>query len=122
VTVLREVAVGATRNCPHCRATILASATVCPGCRHHIRFDAGAAARPQRSVTALRVESTLRHPGDAVEEGWEYSIVVTIRNAKGEEVSRQVVGVGAMQPADERSFEVSVDLMKPAGVIPTRNG
>ena len=30
---------GATRTCPHCRATILESAIVCPGCRHHLRFD-----------------------------------------------------------------------------------
>jgi hypothetical protein len=122
VTVARDVAAGATRNCPHCRATILASATVCPGCKHHLRFDPSAAAKPQRSVSALRVEGTLRHPGNAVEEGWEYSVVIAVRNVKGEEISRQVVGVGAIPPSETRSFEVSVELVKPASIIPTREG
>ena len=31
---------GATRECPHCRETILESAGVCPACRHYLRFDA----------------------------------------------------------------------------------
>ena len=44
---------GATRTCPHCRATILESAIVCPGCRHHLRFDKDVS---KARVTALRGE------------------------------------------------------------------
>jgi hypothetical protein len=44
--------------------------------------------------------------------------VLSIRNEKGEEVSRQVVGVGALQPDEERSFTVTVEMFAP--VPPTR--
>ena len=40
-------------------------------------------------------------------------MVVSIRNEKGEEVSRQVVGVGALQPDEERTFTVSVEMFTP---------
>jgi len=35
----RPVAAGKTRTCPHCKATILESLSICPGCLHHLRFD-----------------------------------------------------------------------------------
>lgn len=107
----KEVVVGATRNCPHCRARILESATICPGCRHHVRFDAGAAARTVASKTPLLVEGRIRPPRDG--DPWEYSVVLSIQNEKGEEVSRQVVGVGALQPDEERTFTVTVEMFTP---------
>ena len=103
---------GATRICPHCRAAILESASVCPGCKHHLRFDPAAAARAAASITALKVEGTLRHPDGG--EAWEYSVVLSIRNARGEEINRQVVGVGALNPSDERTFTLAVEVFKPA--------
>jgi hypothetical protein len=107
--------VGRTRTCPHCKATILESAAVCPQCRHHLRFGAAVAAvqAPVEGFTALRVEGTVAHP----ERGndWEYSVVLTIRNEQGEELSRQVVGVGALRPAESRSFSLSVDVATPGG-------
>ena len=108
---VRESVAGATRNCPHCRATILESAVRCPKCQHHLRFDSGAAARAARTSTPLRVEGILRHAdgGDA----WEYSILLTIRNERGEEVARQVMGVGALAAGDERTFTLSVELYTP---------
>lgn len=112
----KEAVVGATRNCPHCRARILESATVCPGCRHHLRFDPGAAARRVTSRTPLMVEGRIRPPRDS--DPWEYSVVLSIQNQKGEEVSRQVVGVGALQPDEERTFTVTVEMFTP--VAPTR--
>ena len=30
---------GKTRTCPHCKAVILESLSICPGCMHHLRFD-----------------------------------------------------------------------------------
>jgi hypothetical protein len=61
----------------------------------------------------LRVEGTIRHP--PVGEPWEYSVMVSIRNEKGEEVDRKVVGVGALQPAEGRTFTVAVEVFKPDG-------
>lgn len=104
---------GKTRSCPHCRATILDSATVCPGCHHHLRFDAsGAGQRVQPAATPLRVEGTLRHPSTG--GAWEYSVVLAIRNDRGEEIARQVVGVGALQPSEGRTFTLAVEVFKPA--------
>jgi hypothetical protein len=109
---------GRTRTCPHCKATILESAAICPQCRHHLKF--GAAARPADAAakfSALNVEGTLRHPergGD-----WEYSVVLSIRNERGEEVGRQVIGVGALRPAETRTFTLSVEVTAPDGrVVP----
>lgn len=104
---------GATRTCPHCRATILESAAMCPGCKKYLRFDptAAATARSQASFTPLRVEGSVPHPPPG--EAWEYSVVIAIRNEKGEEVSRQVVGVGALMPNEARTFSLSVEVFAP---------
>ena len=40
--------------------------------------------------------------------------MISIRNEKGEEVSRQVVGVGALQPDEERTFTLAVEVFTPA--------
>lgn len=113
---VRDAVPGSSRSCPHCRSTILESAVRCPKCQHHLRFDSGAAARALRSFSPLTVEGTLRPPesGDA----WEYSILLTIRNGRGEEVSRQVMGVGALAAGDERSFALSVEVFVPARTPP----
>lgn len=113
MTGARPAVAGATRTCPHCRTTILESSAICPACRHHLRFAPGAAKRAAPSVEVLRVEGAVRHP--AVGEAWEYTMTVTIRNERGEEVTRQVVGVGALQPEEGRTFEVSVEVVKGAG-------
>src|SRR5262245_19046681 len=102
---------GATRKCPHCRSTILESETICPACKHHLRAGLGTAgaARPARvTVSPFTVEGTVRHPGDA--EPWEYSIVVTVRDARGAEVSRQVLGIGALKGGELRSFSCEVSV------------
>lgn len=108
---VRQGTPGTTRSCPHCRATILESASVCPACRHHLRFDPGAAQRAVPSFSALRVEGTIRHP--AVGEAWEYSMTLTIRNERGEEIARQIVGVGALEPDQERTFTLAVEVFAP---------
>jgi hypothetical protein len=110
--------VGRTRVCPHCKATILESAAVCPQCRHHLKF--GVAALPQSKAeaaaagfSALRVEGTVEHSRSSGD--WEYSVLLTIRNERGEEISRQVVGVGALRAAEARTFTLSVEVMTPGG-------
>lgn len=104
---------GATRTCPHCKATILESAVVCPACRHHLRFEPGAGAAAAPTITPLRVEGSIRHPADG--GAWEYCVVLSIRNDRGDEVARQVVGVGAMQPGEQRTFTLAVEVTPTAG-------
>jgi hypothetical protein len=108
------MAPGKTRTCPHCKATILESATVCPGCQHHLRFDP-AAVRMLPAATPLKVEGTVRHPSGS--ETWEYTIVLAVRNERGEELTRQVVGVGVLAPNDVRSFSLAVELFAPQAVV-----
>jgi hypothetical protein len=105
----RPVTPGKTRTCPHCKATILESLSICPGCLHHLRFDQEAAKRQVAATSALRVEGVIRHP--PLEEPWEYFVVISIRNDRGEEVTRQVVNVGALHSTDKRTFTLSVDMM-----------
>ena len=102
---------GQARTCPLCRATILESATICPACRHHLRFDSRSAQRAWASFFPLRVEGTIRHP--VAGEAWEYSVLLAIHNDKGEEIARQVVGVGALKPAEQRTFTLAVEVLTP---------
>lgn len=111
MAVLRPGQAGKTRNCPHCKAIILESVTVCPGCHHHLRFGPMAGQRTVVVKPALRVEGVLKHPGN--DEPWEYSVIISIRNERDEEVARQVVGVGALQPAQRRTFSLAVDVLAP---------
>jgi len=73
---------GATRLCPHCRAVILQSASSCPACRKHLKFEPGAAATPAPSFSALNLEGAVRHPN--VGQPWEYSVLVSVKNDKGQ--------------------------------------
>ncbi|MGY0559775.1 MULTISPECIES: hypothetical protein [unclassified Luteimonas] len=110
----RPGAAGATRTCPHCKTTILQSAAICPSCRHYLRFDASAPTTGDagnaeaESTNALQVEGTIRHPAEG--GAWEYSVVLVVRDGDGKEINRQVVGVGAMFPGDERSFSLAVEV------------
>lgn len=103
---------GATRACPHCKATILESAAVCPACRGHLRFDSAAQSHNVRPTqTSLKVEGAIRQPTDG--SACEYSMLLTIRNERGEEVARHLVGVGAMRPGEGRTFTLSVETSEP---------
>jgi uncharacterized protein YbaR (Trm112 family) len=112
---------GATRTCPHCRATILESAIICPGCKHHLRFDKdariGAAAATK---TAWEIEGTL--DAERMDAATEYSILVVVRNERNEEVARQIVNVGSLQGAERRTFALSIETseVKPTGPLRRR--
>jgi uncharacterized protein YbaR (Trm112 family) len=106
--------VGRSRTCPHCKATILESAVVCPQCRHHLQFNAAAQqAKPRSGFSALNVEGSIRHSQKGGD--WEYSVVLSIRDGNGTEISRQVVGVGALRPTEERRFSLTVEVLTPGG-------
>jgi len=104
MSAARPGAVGATRTCPHCKTTILESATVCPACKGHLRFDSAGA--PIEPVTPLQVEGSLSGTRDSA---FEYTVVVVIRDERGKEVGRHVAGVGAVFPGETREFTVTVE-------------
>lgn len=105
-------AAGETRTCPHCKATILASATVCPACRHHLRAGARVTAgAPRVTMHPFTVEGRVRSAAGAT--AWEYAVVLSIRNDGGEEIGRQVVGVGAMRANESRTFTLDVEVYVP---------
>lgn len=110
----RGLTPGKVRTCPHCRATILESASVCPACRHHLRFDPKSAQHEWETFVPLRVEGTLHHTVDG--EPWEYSVVLAVRDENGDEITRQVLGVGALKPAERRTFTLEVEVLTPSGV------
>jgi hypothetical protein len=106
----------------------LQRATVCPACRHILRFDAikpasnGAGAKPAATAAPpvptaepLRIESTLRQPKDGA--GCEYCLIVVVTNDRGEELTRKVISVGSLQPAEARTFAVWVEAYEAAGAV-----
>lgn len=115
MSTVRRTPAGATRTCPHCRAVILQSTSVCPSCRKHLRFAPGAGGGVSApTFSPLRVEGAIRHPNSG--EAWEYAVVISITNDRGEEVTRQVVGVGAIPPGEQRKFTFAVEVFAPAEV------
>ena len=117
---VRSGSAGATRECPHCRETVLESAAVCPACRHYLRFDASADASQPPALTPLCIEGSIRHPADG--EPWEYTVVVSIRNDRGEEIARKPIGVGAMNPNEQRTFTLSVEAVSAKTKGPGKSG
>jgi hypothetical protein len=115
----RPASTGKTRTCPHCKATILESLSICPGCMHHLRFDSEAAKRQVAAAPALRVEGMIRHP--PLEQPLEYFVIIAIRNDRGEEVTRQVVNVGALQAAEKRTFTLSVEVLPPQAPVAAKS-
>lgn len=108
-------ALGETRTCPHCKSKILKSSVVCPACHHFLRFEAvRTAQKPLPTFQPLRVEGTIRQPFS--EKECEYSLLVEVRNDRGEKITRQVVAVGSLGPSEVRSFAVWVEVYIPEPV------
>ena len=77
-----------------------------------------AAAPP--ALTPLCIEGSIRHPPEG--EPWEYTVVVSIRNDRGEEIARKLIGVGAMNPNEQRTFTLSVEAVSAKAKNPGRGG
>lgn len=117
---LRSGAPGATRVCPHCKATVLETAAICPGCRHHLRFSAEATqAAADEGYCALSVDGSIAHKDGS--EPCEYFVVLDIRDERGEQLARQVVGVGVLQPGELRHLNVSVGMRPVRAQVATRS-
>jgi hypothetical protein len=108
MSAARPSALGATRTCPHCKATVLVSASICPGCQHHLRFNRTEPVRTP-GYSALAVAATVRHDNPA--QACEYCVVLSVTDAAGASIARQVVNVGALAPGDSRGFKLDVELM-----------
>jgi hypothetical protein len=113
MSAVRPASPGKTRTCPHCKAVILESASVCPGCQHHLRFGSDAGPKVE-ARTALFIEGKIKHPPE--EDPWEYSVVVFIRNERDEEVARHVINVGALGRGAQRTVSLAVEVMPPQPV------
>jgi len=117
MSAARPAALGNTRNCPHCKSTVLASASICPACQHHLRFNLPNAAPAPSGYAALQIEGTVRHKQP--DEACEFCVVLSVADEHGKQLSRQVVGVGVLQPEELRRFSVSVNLL-PARASPLK--
>ena len=73
-------------------------------------FRQGTHRRLYDNLGAHRVEGAFRHQAEG--DAWEYSVVVSVRNDRGEEEARKVVGVGALGTNEGRTVTVSVDVFK----------
>ncbi len=103
---------GEVWNCPHCGERILRSAITCPACQRRLHFDAVIAPPSEQTVICpLTVEGILRHPGG--ESACEYSVLVEVRDQRGQTIARRVVGVGAVQPGEARGITLRVELQLP---------
>jgi hypothetical protein len=112
MNVVRQGALGATRTCPHCKATVLASANICPGCQHHLRFNVASNEQPAPGHAAMRLEGSIHHPN---RQECEYCVVISITNEAGEKLARHVVGVGALAPGEKHKYSFSVDVIPARG-------
>jgi len=101
---------GEAWKCPHCGERILRSALTCPACRRHLRFDAVTNARPavRPTLCPLNVEGTIRHSGSAPLS--EYSVIIEVREDRGELIARRTVNVGALQPGQARRISLRVEM------------
>lgn len=105
--------VGEAWKCPHCGERILRSALTCPACRRHLRFDAVTTGRPATRPTLcpLSVEGTIRHSDGASLS--EYSVIIEVREDRGELIARRVVNVGALEPGQARRITLRIEMQSP---------
>ncbi len=117
MSIARAGTPGATRVCPHCKAIVLESAAVCPGCRHHLRFSSSDTQLGlNEGYCAFNIEGTIAHKQSS--EHCEYCIVLDIRNERGEQIIRQVVGVGALHPGELRRLGLTVEMLPVRSSVP----
>jgi len=79
-----------------------------------------AEAAPEPALTPLRIEGSIRHPVDG--EPWEYTVVVSIRNDRDEEIAHKLIGVGAIHPNEQRTFTLTVEAVSTKAKSPGRSG
>jgi hypothetical protein len=83
-----------------------------------LRFNTVNAEPQAQAVSAMKIEGSIAHAARG--EQCEYCVVIAITNEKGEKITRQVVGVGALQPGERHNYSFSVELVpvRPLPKIP----
>jgi len=84
---------------------ILASASVCPGCKGHLRFDKSGGAPVPNAAWRVEGSFTAERPDGVM----EYCILISVRNELNEEIARHVVNVGALQGDEKRTFTLTIE-------------
>jgi len=97
---------------------ILDSLSVCPGCQHHLRYDQEAMRRQAAAKEALRVEGTFSHPSR--EAPCEYQVMLSVRNERGDEISRQVMNVGSLRGGEQRTFVMCLEVLPNQAPAPSK--
>ena len=72
------------------------------------------------ALTPLRIEGSIRHPVDG--DPWEYTVVVSIADDRGKEIAHKLIGVGAMNPNEQRTFTLSVEAVPVKARGPGKGG
>jgi len=84
-------------------------ATSCPICRHMVRATSVVfEPRSKPTTCPLLVEGTLEYPGAG--DPLEYQVLMEVRDDAGKLLSRQVIGIGALHPAEKRIFSLRVEM------------
>jgi hypothetical protein len=68
----------------------------------------GFESRSQPTACPFFVEGTLQNPGTG--EPLEYQLLMEVRDDAGKLLSRQIIGVGALHPAEKRIFSLRVEM------------
>ena len=84
---------------------ILASASICPGCKGHLRFDKSRDTSAPKTDWRVEGSFTAERPDGVM----EYCILVSVRNERNEEIARHVVNVGALQGDERRTFTLTIE-------------
>ena len=101
--VRRGSARTARRPCWKARRSARGAGTICASAA------AGQALEPGEGYCALSVDGTIAHTRRS--EPCEYCVVLDVRNERGEQLTRQVVGVGVLQTGELRRLNVSVEML-----------
>ena len=96
MSTARPGTAGATRVCPHCKATILESASVCPPCRRHLRYDDGGDAARRRTRSRPCASKARCAAAEAIPRSNTRWCCRSATNA-ARKSTRQVIGVGALR-------------------------
>lgn len=108
---------GEAWNCPHCGERILRSSVTCPACHRHLRFEALTTTQSAgKTVCPFLVDGTIRHSG--TDAACEYSVLIEVRDDRGEILARRVVSVGALKRDETRTVTLRVETQASGEPIP----
>ena len=88
----RPSTLGASRVCPHCKATVLQSAAKCPSCQHHLRFNTVGDTEPQ--TQAIDTSMPFKEAKERWNDHFERRYVATVFASNASNVTRAAEHAG----------------------------